>query len=57
MADVCLPKSKGGLGFWRLECWNNALLAKSLWNIHAKKDTSMRWVNHVYLREASIWEW
>lgn len=56
-SEVCLPKSEGGLGFRDIKCWNNALLAKSLWNIHAKKDTLwVRWVNHVYLRGASIWE-
>ncbi|XP_022852082.1 uncharacterized protein LOC111373749 [Olea europaea var. sylvestris] len=56
-SEVCLPKSEGGLGFRDIKCWNNALLAKSLWNVHAKKDTLwVQWINHVYLRGTSIWE-
>ncbi|XP_022857249.1 uncharacterized protein LOC111378309 [Olea europaea var. sylvestris] len=36
---ICLPKEEGGLGLKDLKSWNLALLAKSLWNIHNKKDT------------------
>lgn len=36
--DICLSISEGGLGFGDIKCWNLALLAKSVWNIHAKKE-------------------
>ncbi|XP_022897683.1 uncharacterized protein LOC111411379 [Olea europaea var. sylvestris] len=43
--DVCLPKDEGSLGLKDMKSWNSALLAKSLWNIHQKKDTLWRrWV-------------
>ncbi|KAI3451323.1 hypothetical protein Pfo_007988 [Paulownia fortunei] len=57
--EVCLPKSggKGGGGFWEICGWNLALLTKSFWNIHQKKDTLwVQWVHHVYLGSQSIWE-
>ncbi|GFY93106.1 hypothetical protein Acr_08g0015020 [Actinidia rufa] len=37
--DLCKPKSEGGLAFIDLNTWNVALMSKSLWNLHAKKDT------------------
>ncbi|KAK4422623.1 hypothetical protein Salat_1844800 [Sesamum alatum] len=38
--------------------WNVALLARVLWNIHRKADTLwVQWVNSVYVRGGSIWEW
>lgn len=49
---------------WRQIClrdlrtWNKALLAKTLWNIHVRKDTLwVKWVNEFFLRGGSIWEW
>lgn len=36
--QICLPKDEGGLGLRYLRTWNKALLAKTLWNIHVKKD-------------------
>lgn len=55
--EVCLPKSEGGLGFRDLLTWNFALLARTLWDIHAEKDSLwIKWVHHEYLRNVSIWE-
>ncbi|KAL0446228.1 UNVERIFIED_CONTAM: hypothetical protein Slati_1750700 [Sesamum latifolium] len=35
-----------------------ALLARVLWNIHRKADTLwVQWINGVYLRGGSIWDW
>ncbi|KAL0431400.1 UNVERIFIED_CONTAM: hypothetical protein Sradi_0766000 [Sesamum radiatum] len=35
-----------------------ALLARVLWNIHRKADTLwVQWVNGVYLRGVSVWDW
>ncbi|KAK6123842.1 hypothetical protein DH2020_042409 [Rehmannia glutinosa] len=54
-SSICLPKSEGGLGFRDLRAWNNSLLAKTLWNIHAKKDTLWhKWIQHVYLRNRPL---
>ncbi|GJT71235.1 RNA-directed DNA polymerase, eukaryota, reverse transcriptase zinc-binding domain protein [Tanacetum coccineum] len=35
--QVCKPKEFGGLGIKNLETWNEALLAKNLWNLASKK--------------------
>ncbi|GJR75133.1 RNA-directed DNA polymerase, eukaryota, reverse transcriptase zinc-binding domain protein [Tanacetum coccineum] len=37
--QVCMPKEFGGLGIKDLKRWNEALLAKHLWNIASKKDS------------------
>ncbi|KAL2246328.1 UNVERIFIED_CONTAM: Retrovirus-related Pol polyprotein from type-2 retrotransposable element R2DM, partial [Sesamum indicum] len=56
--EICHPKEEGGLGIQHIQSWNVALLARVLWNIHRKADTLwVQWVNGVYLRDASIWDW
>lgn len=35
----CLDKQQGGLGLRDTRKWNDALLTKALWSVHAKKDT------------------
>ncbi|KAL0362182.1 UNVERIFIED_CONTAM: hypothetical protein Scaly_1173400 [Sesamum calycinum] len=56
--DICHPKEEGGLGIRHIQSWNVALLARVLWNIHCKVDTLWaKWVNEVYLRGASLWDW
>ncbi|KAL0302255.1 UNVERIFIED_CONTAM: hypothetical protein Sangu_3110900 [Sesamum angustifolium] len=56
--DICHPKEEGGLGVRHIQSWNVALLARVLWNIHCKADTLWaKWVNEVYLRGASLWDW
>ncbi|KAL2248485.1 UNVERIFIED_CONTAM: hypothetical protein Sindi_2700800 [Sesamum indicum] len=56
--EICHPKEEGGLGIRHIQSWNVALLARVLWNIHRKADTLwVQWVNGVYLRGASIWDW
>ncbi|KAL2232170.1 UNVERIFIED_CONTAM: Ubiquitin domain-containing protein DSK2 [Sesamum indicum] len=56
--EICHPKEEGGLGIRHIQSWNVALLARVLWNIHRKADTlCVQWVNGVYLRGASIWDW
>nr|GEY87325.1 RNA-directed DNA polymerase, eukaryota, reverse transcriptase zinc-binding domain protein [Tanacetum cinerariifolium] len=55
--QVCKPKKKfGGLGLKNLKDWNEALLAKHIWNIASKKDTLwVKWVHMMRLKDASIW--
>ncbi|KAK4415266.1 hypothetical protein Salat_2633900 [Sesamum alatum] len=56
--DLCHPKEEGGLGIRHIQSWNVALMARILWNIHCKTDTLwVKWVNGVYLKGNSIWEW
>ncbi|XP_073061705.1 uncharacterized protein [Primulina eburnea] len=54
----CKPHVDGGLGLKYLKAWNHALLAKTLWNIHSKKDSLwIRWVNYVYSCFGDVWNW
>lgn len=54
---MCLSKEHGGLGLKDTRSWNDALLTKILWNIHAKKDTLWcRWIHHVYVKSGSVWD-
>ncbi|GKB31892.1 RNA-directed DNA polymerase, eukaryota, reverse transcriptase zinc-binding domain protein [Tanacetum coccineum] len=54
--QVCKPKDCGGLGVKDLEKWNEALLAKHLWNNASKKDSLwVKWIHAVRLKDASIW--
>ncbi|GKE62563.1 hypothetical protein Tco_1512930, partial [Tanacetum coccineum] len=51
------PKDQGGLGLKDLHIWNQALLAKHVWNLATKKDTLwVKWVHSVKLKGKSIWE-
>ncbi|CAH9115366.1 unnamed protein product [Cuscuta europaea] len=55
--DVCLPREEGGLGIHNAKNWNHALLARTLWDVHRKKDTLwVRWVNGIYLKGRSVWD-
>ncbi|XP_073049677.1 uncharacterized protein [Primulina eburnea] len=57
-STVCKPLADGGLGLKNMKAWNRALLAKTLWNIHCKKDRIwIKWVNHVYGCFGDIWNW
>ncbi|CAH9090422.1 unnamed protein product, partial [Cuscuta europaea] len=56
-ADMCLPKEEGGLGIRHTKTWNKALLSKTLWDIHLKRDTLwVKWVHGVYLKGRCVWE-
>ena len=56
--EVCRPKSEGGLGLIDLNAWNLALMTKALWNLWSKKDSLwVKWVNHVYTKDAPFWEY
>lgn len=47
-----------GLGLRNLGAWNNALLAKMLWNVHLKADSLwIKWIYNEYIKQNSIWTW
>lgn len=53
---MCLEKQFGGLGLRDTKTWNEALLTKTLWNIHSKKDSLWcKWVHHIYIKGGSLW--
>lgn len=37
--SMCLSKEQCDLSLRDTKSWNDALLTKTLWNVHAKKDT------------------
>ncbi|VFR01188.1 unnamed protein product, partial [Cuscuta campestris] len=56
--DICKPKEEGGLGLKNSEVWNQALMAKNLWNIASRKETLwVQGVHSVYLQDRDIWAW
>ncbi|XP_073024427.1 uncharacterized protein [Primulina eburnea] len=56
--SICKPIEDGGLGLKDLKCWNKALIAKTLWKIHMRKESLwIRWVNHVYSHFGEVWNW
>lgn len=64
---MCKSKDKGGLGVINCLIWNEAVIAKYVWNIAKNADNLwVKWVNHVYLKGAdwqyeppqdSYWYW
>ncbi|XP_061371578.1 uncharacterized protein LOC133314119 [Gastrolobium bilobum] len=55
--DICSPKQERGLGLFSLKEWNLTLLARILWDIHAKKDSLwIKWVHSQYLQGGNIWD-
>lgn len=55
---MCKPKDKGGIGFINCMIWNEAAIAKYVWNISKKADNLwVKWVNHVYLKGVDWWQY
>jgi hypothetical protein len=49
---VCSSKAHGGLNLISLEEWNQANLAKLLWNINSKADSLwIRWIHSYYIKQ------
>ncbi|CAH1447974.1 unnamed protein product [Lactuca virosa] len=52
---VCTPKECGGLGVKDLRKWNDALLAKHVWNVVKNKNSLwVRWVHNNYIRDKNF---
>ncbi|XP_059281208.1 uncharacterized protein LOC132034887 [Lycium ferocissimum] len=55
---VCQPKKTSGLGATDCIVWNEATIAKYVWNIANKVDNLwVKWVNHVYLKGEDWWQY
>ncbi|KAJ8424802.1 hypothetical protein Cgig2_018694 [Carnegiea gigantea] len=53
---TCTPKKVGGLGIKNLTLWNQASIAKLVWDIANKKDSLWaRWVHGRYLKNKNWW--
>lgn len=54
---VCKPKCFGGLGLKDLRKWNDALLAKHVWNIVNKSNSLwVRWVHQFHVKKRNFWD-
>ncbi|XP_023752887.1 uncharacterized protein LOC111901263 [Lactuca sativa] len=55
--DICRPKAYGGLGVKNLRKWNDALLAKHVWNvINNKNSLWVRWMKTNYISDRNFWD-
>lgn len=55
--DVCRPKCDGGMGFRDLKVFNSSLLAKQLWRLHCFPNSLLaRSLQACYYPSSSIWE-
>ncbi|GMH30433.1 hypothetical protein Nepgr_032276 [Nepenthes gracilis] len=56
-ADICYPKSEGGLGLKNLQAQNKALICKLLWRILSKDPDSAwsSWVHKTRIKDRCIW--
>ncbi|CAH1440394.1 unnamed protein product [Lactuca virosa] len=55
--DICKPKIYGGLGVKNLRKWNDALLAKHVWNvINSKNSLWVQWVKSNYIGNRNFWD-
>ncbi|GKA03825.1 putative RNA-directed DNA polymerase, partial [Tanacetum coccineum] len=55
--DICLPKSKGGLGLRYLDIFNSALMTTHIWNIVSNKESLwVRWIHTYKLRCRLFWD-
>ncbi|XP_019238392.1 PREDICTED: uncharacterized protein LOC109218478 [Nicotiana attenuata] len=53
---ICRLKIEGGLGIIDCETWNQAAIAKYVWNIAKKVDNLwVQWVDHIYLKKKDWW--
>ena len=49
-------KNEGGLGLKSLHIWNEALMAKHLWNVLTDKESIwVKWVKTQWLKDDSVW--
>ncbi|XP_052623752.1 uncharacterized protein LOC111889210 [Lactuca sativa] len=55
--DICKPKEYGGPGVKNLRKWNDALLAKHVWNVISSKNSLwVQWVRVNYIGNRNFWD-
>ncbi|XP_052623754.1 uncharacterized protein LOC128129115 [Lactuca sativa] len=55
--EICKPKEYGGLGIKNLRRWNDALLAKHVWNVVNNKNSLwVQWVRINYIGSRNFWD-
>lgn len=55
-SDVCLPKSKGGLGIRRLRESNMAAMLKHIWLLFTDRESLWcRWIHSVFFKNVNFW--
>ncbi|GJT55811.1 reverse transcriptase domain, reverse transcriptase zinc-binding domain protein [Tanacetum coccineum] len=54
---VCMPKHEGGLGIYRIEDFNIALMATHIWSIFTHRESLwVKWVHTYKLKSRSFWD-
>ncbi|KAM3234287.1 hypothetical protein P3L10_019647 [Capsicum annuum] len=54
---VCKAKKEGGLSIIDSIVWNEAAIAKYVWNVACKADNLwVKWVDHVYIKGLNWWQ-
>lgn len=55
---VCRTEKEGGLGITGCLIWNEAVVAKYVWNMAQKEDNLwVRWVDHIYIKGSDWWQY
>lgn len=55
-AQLCLPKSEGGLGLRRVADWNKACFARIIWLLFKGSDSLwIAWMKEVLIKERCFW--
>lgn len=55
--EVCHRKSEGGLGIRNLHRWNQALMARHIWNLFANRRGNLwtEWVHAYFVKDDCFW--
>ena len=55
---VCQSKKEGGLGITECMRWNEAAIAKYVWNVTSKADNLwVKWVHEIYIKGVDWWQY
>ena len=55
---VCTSRKQGGLGVKNMKLWNQACIAKLVWDIARKKDGLwIQWIHGRYIKDRGWWDY